>query len=153
MSEQEIDPVQLRSLQFIAGGMGMGVALLSGVVVFLYFKGGRAVTPEALRVINHLTALAMGATVVAIVASEILWKSVAKQGPGSVTAAFIARSACREGAALLGCVTALLGAMNGVLRAYPAYWADMAPAALFWGYLYLHWPSAENLKNELSQIL
>jgi hypothetical protein len=149
--EQEIDPVQLRTLQVIAGAMGAGVALLSGVIVFLYFKNQRQVTPEALRSLNHLTAMAMGTTVTAIVASELLWKSVLKQGPGSVTSAFIARSACREGAALLGCVTALIGAMNGVLRAYPAYWVNMAPAVLFWSYLYLHWPSGENLKNELSQ--
>ena len=54
---------------------------------------------------------------------------------------------------MLGGVAALLAASAGVLRIYPAYWAALAPAALFWSYLYAHWPSDANLKEELSRDL
>lgn len=149
---RELDPAQARSLQVIAFAMGMGILLLVGVVAFTYFQNARAATPEGLRLINALTMATMAATVGAAVLSEALWKLLLRRPgdfPKSLQAAFLARSACREGAALVGCVTALLAAMNGVLRAYPAYWADLVPAALFWSFLYVHWPSAENLKVEL----
>lgn len=149
---RELDPAQVRSLQVIAFAMGMGVLLLVGVVAFTYFQNARAATPEGLRLINALTMATMAATVGAVALSETLWKLLLRR-PGdfskSLQAAFLARAACREGAALVGCVTALLAGMNGVLRAYPAYWADLAPAVLFWSFLYVHRPSAENLTIEL----
>ncbi|MDE2142443.1 MAG: hypothetical protein KGJ84_08545 [Elusimicrobia bacterium] len=153
-----VDPAVSAQLKIIAGAMGMGIALLCLVIAFLFLQNDHVATPEGLRLINLLTGMAMAGTVVAIMASEILWKSVLSRGTGgaagrTVVGAFIARSACREGAALLGCVTALLAAMNGVLRAHPAYWVDMAPAVLFWSYLYVHWPSATNLKAEIDQIV
>jgi hypothetical protein len=100
----------------------------------------------------------MAASLAAIVASEIAWKQLLA---GATTAdvnaktqtAFILRAAMREGAALAGTVTFFLACQDGVLRAYPAYWVDLAPAALFWSFLYLHWPSLQNLKTELTQIL
>lgn len=152
MSES-VDPAVAAQLKIIAAAMGLGVALLCLVIAGLFLQNDRVATPEGLRLINLLTGMAMAGTVVAILASEILWKSIMARGGGkAVVAAFVARSACREGAALLGCVTALLGAMNGVLRTHPAYWADLAPAVLFWSYLYVHWPSAANLNAEIDVI-
>lgn len=154
MSE-DIDPLVARSLQVIAFAMGLGVFLLAGVIVFTYFQNARAATPDGLRLINAMTMVTMGVTAAAVVLSEVLWKTLLRR-PGEfgrrLNAAFLARAACREGAALIGCVTALLAAMNGTLRSYPAYWADLAPAALFWSFLYVHRPSAENLKAELSDL-
>lgn len=152
----DFDPALPRTLQVLSAAMGLGVALLAGIVVFTHFTSARPATPEALRAVNVFTAVAMGAAVVSIVLSEILWRLLLKRGGAgpverTVTGAFVVRLACREGAALIGCVAALLAAMSGVLRAYPAYWANLAPAALFWSHLYLHWPTAENLKSELSE--
>lgn len=157
MSE-DFDPALPGTLKVISAAMGLGIALLAGIVVFTYATNARPATPEALRAVNVFTAVAMGVTLAAIILSEILWRALLQRaGEGAftrkLTGAFIARMACREGAALLGCVAALLAAMSGVLRAYPAYWANLAPAALFWSYLYLHWPTAENLKSEISQSL
>ena len=150
MNEKEISPAQAQSLQIIAAAMGLGIFLLCGVVVFNFFTSAKAPTPEMLRMVNLLTGVTMAVTAATIVVSEILWKVLLKPGPSALSGAFIARTACREGGALLGCVTALIAAMSGVLRVYPAYWANLAPAALFWSYLYLHWPSVANLQNELS---
>lgn len=157
MSE-DFDPALPGRLKVISAAMGLGIALLAGIVVFTHFTNARPATPEALRTVNVFTAVTMGVALAAIVASEVLWNALLKRaGAGDfaqrLTGAFIARMACREGAALVGCVAALLAAMSGVLRAYPAYWANLAPAALFWSYLYLHWPTAENLKAEISEVL
>jgi hypothetical protein len=70
-----------------------------------------------------------------------------------VTAAFIIRAAMREGAALLGLVVAFLCAQQGVLRLYPAYWANAAPFVLFLVFAKMHWPTAENLAAEAAEIL
>lgn len=157
MSE-DFDPALPGRLKVISAAMGLGIALLAGIVAFTYVTNARPATSEALRTVNVFTAVTMGAALAAIVLSEVLWNALLKRaGAGGfaqrLTGAFIARMAYREGAALLGCVTALLAAMSGVLRAYPAYWADLAPAVLFWSYLYLHWPTAENLRAEVSQSL
>jgi hypothetical protein len=150
-----VDPLAARRLQVIAFAMGLGILLLAGVVVFVYFQNARLPTPEGLRLINALTMATMAATAAAAVLSEILWKSLLRRSgelPARLNGAFLARAACREGAAMAGCVTALLAATNGVLRAYPAYWAVLAPAFLFWSFLYVHWPSAANLSGELAEL-
>lgn len=154
MSE-DFDPALPGTLKVISAAMGLGIALLAGIVVFTHVTNARPATPEALRTVNVFTALTMGAALAAIILSEIAWKVLLRRAAAGafaqkIAGAFIARMACREGAALLGCVTALLAAMSGVLRAYPAYWANLAPAVLFWSYLYLHWPTAENLKSEIA---
>jgi hypothetical protein len=151
-----IDPAASQQMKVIAGAMGMGVAMLWVMILFFYFQNARAASPENVRFINMMTAFAMGGTVAAIVASEAMWKSLLSQAAPeeagkAFTSAFIVRSACREGAAMMGSVTALLAALNGVLRANPAYWINAAPTVLFFSYLYVHWPSVENMEAELSQ--
>jgi hypothetical protein len=139
--------------------MGNGIALLTAISLFLYWRSnGAAPTPQSLKVVNTMTILSMAASFAAIVASEFAWKKMligAVEGNvnSKTQTAFIVRAALREGAALAGAVTLLLACQDGVLRAYPAYWVDLVPAALFWSFLYLHWPSFENLKVELAEIL
>jgi hypothetical protein len=148
-----------RTLRVISLAMGNGIALLIALIVFLYMRSAAAVpTPQALKLINTLTILSMAYSVGAIVVSEILWKKMIGEATASdvnakTQSAYILRAAMREGAALLGGVTLLLAGQNGVLRAYPAYWVDLAPAALFWSFLYLHWPTLENLKTELNEVV
>ena len=148
-----------RYLRVIAFAMGNGIALATVFSLFFYARSAAAApTPQSLKLINRLTVLSMAASFAAIVVSEIVWKKMlAGAAAGDVNAktrtAFVVRSALREGAALAGTATFFLACLNGVLRAYPAYWVDLAPAALFWSFLYLHWPSLENLKEELSEIL
>ena len=154
-----LDEGMAKTLSVIAFAMGNGVALLTAVTLFLYFRSSAAVpTPQSLKLINMLTMLSAAGSFAAIVASEIAWKkmltgAVAADVNAKTQTAFIIRAAMREGAALMGSVTLFLACQDGVLRAYPAYWVDLAPAALFWTFLYLHWPSLENLKAELSQTL
>jgi len=156
---ERIKPETARTLRTLAFAMGAGIAMLVLVVGFLYARSTPpAPTPQSLRVVNMLTVLAMGGALVAIAASEILWKQTLAKVAGdkideAVSPAFILRSAVREGAALLGGVAALLAEQSGVLRAYPAYWATLAPAVLFWSYLFIHWPSDENLKSEVAASL
>lgn len=154
---EPIDPAVPRTLQVISLAMGLGIALLCGFVAVTHFRAAHPASPESVRLVNVFTAAAMGLTVAMIVVSEVLWKLLltkrgAKPLSQAVIGAFIVRLACREGAALAGCVAALLAAMGGVLRAYPAYWANLAPAVLFWSYLFLHWPTAENLAAELADV-
>ena len=147
-----------RTLRVIAFAMGNGIALLTAIAVFFYWRSNAAApTPQSLKLINSLTIFTAAAALAAIVSSEFVWKTmILGATPANVNAtvqsAFIVRAALREGAALAGCVTLLLASQDGVLRAYPAYWVDLVPAALFWSFLYLHWPSLENLKAELAQV-
>jgi hypothetical protein len=151
-----LDGRMAQVLRTIAFAMGLGVALLAAVSFFLYARSGAAVpTTQSLKVVNTMTIFSMAAAVAAIFASEIVWKKMLSGATaGDVNArtqvAFIVRTALREAAALAGTVTFFLACQDGVLRAYPAYWVDLAPAALFWSFLYLHWPSLENLKAEIS---
>ena len=154
-----LDDGMARILRTIAFAMGMGIALLTAISVFLYSRSGAAVpTPQSLKFINMMTIVSMAASVAVIFVSEIAWrKMLAGASAADVNArtqtAFVVRAAMREGAALAGTVTFFLACQDGVLRAYPAYWVDLVPAGLFWSFLYLHWPSLENLKTELAQIL
>ena len=141
---------QLRVISFVMGGW---IALLTAAPVFYYLRPTAAPTLQALKLVNTLTIFSMGASFAAIVASEIIWKKMLAGAAASdvnakVRAAFSMRLSLRLQAALVGAVTIYLACRNGVLRAYPAYWVDLAPAGMFWSFLYLHWPSLENLKAE-----
>ena len=148
-----------RTLRVISFAMGNGIALLTAISIFFYWRtSGAAPTPQSLKLINNLTIFSAAAAFAAIVVSELVWKKMLSGASledvnAKTQTAFILRSALRESAALVGGVTLLLACQDGVLRAYPAYWVDLAPAALFWSFLYLHWPSLENLKTELGEIL
>jgi len=146
-------------LRVIAGAMAAGLALLAAMVFYFHMKVvDRLPTTESLRTINLLTTVTMLFTLIAVFVSELVWRTrvrvaTAENLVASAQSAYIARSAAREGAALLGLVVALLAAQGGVLRLYPAYWANLAPAVLFGTYLWAHWPSEANLKAELKEVL
>jgi hypothetical protein len=148
-----------RTIRTIAFAMANGIAMLIAVSLFFYARSTTVVpTPASLKFINMMTIVSMAASVSVIFASEIAWRkmlagAVAADVNAKTQTAFIVRACMREGAALIGSVTLFLACQDGVLRAYPAYWVDLVPAGLFWSFLYLHWPSLENLKTELSQIL
>ncbi len=143
----------------VALAMAVGLLAFAAVDVLIYVRAvDRSPTPESLRTINLLTTIAMAYTVGGIFLSELMWRAKLRAASPetlveSVTAAFILRTALREGAALLGVAVVLLAAQGGILRLYPAYWADFAPAALFGTYLWAHWPTAANLKQELAEVL
>jgi len=155
---EALDDGMARTLRFLAVAMGLGIALIALVSVVFYARSAEAVpTPRSLQLINLLTIVSAGYALATIVASELLWKkmiagAVAADVNMKVQKAFIVRSVTREGGALLGAVTFFIACQNGVLRAYPAYWIDLVPAALFWSFLYVHWPSLENLKAEVGGI-
>jgi hypothetical protein len=133
--------------------MAAGIVLLAGLVAWTNATGDKIAAPENVRLINLLTTVAMGAALAMIAVSEFLWRRMIRAAapetlPAAVQSAFIIRLACREGAGLLGLTVAYLAALNGTLRAYPAYWVDAAPAALFVGFVALHWPTPEKLEAE-----
>lgn len=147
-----------RTLRLLSFAMGLGIAFLVLISIVFYTRSSAVVpTPAAVKMINMLTVISMGYALATIVVSEIVWK---KMLAGAAAAdvnmktqkAFIVRAATREGGALLGGISFFIACQNGVLRAYPAYWIDLAPAALFWSFLYFHWPSLENLKAEVGEI-
>lgn len=140
-------------MKAIASAMAGGLTLMAGLIVWFYMgSAGKAPQAAQVQAVNTLTIAAMVMAASAIVASEILWRLLLRRASGEpaarVQTAFIVRLACREGAALLGMTAAYIAARGGVLRAYPAYWVNMAPYALFLSFLALHWPSAERLAAE-----
>ncbi|MBI3564348.1 MAG: hypothetical protein HY079_04040 [Elusimicrobia bacterium] len=158
MSAPALSPKTSRTLCLIGGAMGLGVAALAAVIAVLHLRCARTPTPDEVRLINLMTGAAMVAALLAIVASEVVWKAQLKGADAAnadarVTTAFIVRTALREGSAMFGLVVGLLAALNGTLGVYPAYWVALAPAALFLGYLAMHWPSPENLQAELDAAL
>lgn len=133
-------------IKVIACAMAAGLTLVVGLVAWRHQSAaGTVPTANQLRSLNFLTTIAMASAIIAIAASEILWRRVLRGARGPVSArapaAFLARLACREGAALPGLTVAYIAAEGGVLRAYPAYWANLAPYALFLVFLATHRPS------------
>lgn len=153
-----VSPAAARTLTVIASAMGGGLAMMAGLVFWSYLSAAAKVpTANEVKSINALTAVAMVAALLLIIASEFLWRFSLRRTPGEfsarVQAAFIARLACREGAGLLGMTVAYIAALSGVLRLYPAYWVNLAPFALFLAFLAAHWPSAEKLTAEARGVL
>jgi hypothetical protein len=134
------------------------LCVFAAVVVYFHVKSAGVVpAPEQVRTDNALTMVAMAAGAALIVASEAVWRASLRASPGplshQILNAFVARAAMRECAALLGLVVAFLCARNGVLRLYPAYWANVAPFGLFLVFAKMHWPTAENLAAEAADVL
>lgn len=153
-----VSPAAARQLRIISFAMGAGLALMAGLVVWSYVNAAAKVpTPREVQSINSLTTVMMIVALAAIVASEYAWRALLRRTPGTLSArvqtAFIVRLACREGAGLLGMTVAYVAALSGILRAYPAYWVNLAPFALFVGFLAAHWPSAEKLAAEAREVL
>ncbi|MBI2787732.1 MAG: hypothetical protein HYX59_03525 [Elusimicrobia bacterium] len=153
-----VPPATARQLRIIAGAMAAGLTAFAAVVVWFYAaSAGQVPDPKSVQVINSMTTTAMILALGLIVASEFAWRSVLRQPAGSLGArvqtAFIVRLAMREGAGLLGLVVAFLAARGGVLRAYPAYWAGLAPYGLFLAFLAAHWPTEERLGAEAREVL
>lgn len=155
-SEGVPEPVA-QTLRIISFAMAAGLTAMAGLVAWTYFNyKGEAPTPDRVRLINILTTVAMAVTLSAIAASEVLWRRMLKKRTGAlsgaVQTAFIVRLALREGPGLLGLTAAYLAAANGTLKAYPAYWVNAVPYALFLTFLAAHWPTAERLASEAREI-
>lgn len=146
-----------QTLRVISSAMALGLTAMAGLVAWTHFNyAGEAPAPERVRFINTMTTVAMGATLAAVVSSELLWRSLLRgEGAlsGRVQVAFIARLAAREGAGLLGLTVGYLAAANGTLKAFPAYWVNLAPFGLFLGFLAAHWPTGERLACEAKDVL
>ncbi len=160
MSEDEggVSPAGAKQLQIIAGAMVSGLVLMAGLVVWSCFRAEpKAPEPRDVYLINSLTALMMVIGLVSIVMSEIVWRSILKKSGDTLAArihtGFIIRMACREGASLGGMTAAYIATLNGVLRAYPAYWVNLAPFGLFLIFLATHWPTEEKLNAEAREIV
>lgn len=146
-----------QTLRIICLAMAAGLTAMAGLVAWTYFNHkGEPPTPERVRLINTLTTVAMAWTLIGIVVSEVMWRKLLKSTPGALGAkiqtAFVVRLAAREGAGLLGLTVAYLAAANGTLKAYPAYWVNLAPFVLFLGFLAAHWPTAGRLAAEAREI-
>jgi hypothetical protein len=159
LSAPEAVPEEIAAhLRVILFAMAAGLCLLAAMIVFFYARSA-GVVPDAahVRLDNTITMVAMAFAAATIVVSEAVWRGVLRGAKGPlaqrVETAFLVRAALREGAALLGLVAALLCALSGVLRLYPAYWANFAPFGLFLVFAKLHWPTAENLAAETGEIL
>jgi hypothetical protein len=142
-------------MRIILGAMAYGVVLYFGIVVFLSLRAaGRTPDAAIVGLVNSLTIVTMACAVAAVVASEFFWRKMIRAAAADfdrkVAGAFILRSALREIPALLGLTALLLSAVNGVLRVFPAYWVNAAPAGLFIFFAVAHWPSPEALAAELN---
>lgn len=154
-----IDEGTARTLRAVSGAMGAGILMMGAVV--LYFHLGAKAPPETgdVKLINAFTTAVMAWCAGAIFLSEYLWKRQLRavdnpaHAPSAVQTAFIVRLALRDGAAFLGLVACMLAGMKGVLKAYPAYWVNAAPAALFLFFLSVSWPSREGLRRQVLDAL
>jgi uncharacterized protein YacL len=159
VSEVETIPEDTaRALRLILFAMAAGLCLLAAVIGFFYARSSGVVPGAArVRIENAMTMIAMAVAASLIVVSEAVWRGVLRGTKGAlaqrVQTAFIVRAALREGAALFGLVVALLCAQSGLLRLYPAYWANFAPFGLFLVFARLHWPTVESLAAEAAEIL
>lgn len=145
-----------RSLRLIAGAMGASVAALAGVAAWVALSpGAEPPSPGDVRLVNGLTTAVMGWTLAAVIAGEVLWRRALRRvenpahADSAVRAGFILRVALREGPAALGLAAVALAGREGVLRAYPAYWVNAVPAALFLGFLAARWPALDALRAEI----
>lgn len=154
MSAREpIAPEVGRILRTITGAMAAGIALCAVVIVVLHARSTASPDPGAVRLVNVMTTVAMGGALAGIIVSEALWRVLLRrEGPlgARVQSAFIARLAAREAAAFFGLVAGILAANGGVLRVYPAYWANLVPAGLFFVFVATHWPSDAALADEVA---
>ena len=156
MSGDSVSPETSHALRVLSFAMGSGLAIFAGIVWF--YAGHDAAIPDAgvAHRVNTMTRTAMILALALIVASEFVWRTLIK-AEGSldsrVRTAFIVRLSMREGAALLGLAVAFLAARSGVLRLYPAYWANLAPFGLFLIFLYAHWPTPQKLEAEARVLL
>lgn len=154
-----IDERTPRTLQVIATSMALGVLVLSAVALYFRLGSAEPPAPADVKLINAFTTAVMAWCAGAIVFSESLWKRQLRaatnpaHAPAIVRTAFIVRLALREGAALLGLVACMLAAMKGVLKPYPAYWVNAAPAVLFLFFLAANWPSREGLRRQVLDAL
>lgn len=152
-----IDDAASRLLKTISAAMAAGLAIIGGLVLWSYLRSaGTVPSPVDVRSINVLTTVAMVFALAATIASELAWRGGVRKSAGTsagVRTAFIVRLCCREAAALLGMTVAFLAAVDGVLRAYPAYWVNLAPFALFLIFLASHWPTDARLEAEVNEIL
>ena len=156
--EDGVAPATARTLTVIAFAMVGGLTVMAGLVVWSYLSTvAKVPTANEVRSINALTTIMMVFALIAIVVSEVAWRAVLKRSTGELSArvqsAYIVRLACREVAGLLGMTVAYVAALNGVLRVYPAYWVNLAPYALFLGFLATHWPTPGKLADEAREIL
>ncbi len=148
-----------RSLRVISGAMGAGIGGFAALVLWSYANGDTVVLPNSARLINILTMVTMAWSLAGILAGEFMWRRAVRaiarpaDADAGVQTAFVIRLALREGTALLGLVACFLAAQNGVLRAFPAYWVNAAPAALFLFFLYAQWPSLDNLRSQVRDAL
>lgn len=154
-----VDERTPRVLQVIAASMAFGVLVMLGLTLYFRAVAADAPDPAQVRFINAFTMAVMVWCAGAIFFSEFIWRRNlrAVENPahvsGMVQTAYIVRLALREGAALLGMIVCLLAAMKGVLKAYPAYWVNAAPAALFLFFLAVNWPSREGLRRQVLDAL
>lgn len=147
-----------RALRVVAASMAWGLCMFAGVVVWFHLRSeGKAPAPEQVRGVNLLTTFAMAGAVGTILGSEILWRRLLRAPGGTLDerarSAFIARLALREGGAIFGLAVAVLAALSGTLRAYPAYWANLVPAGLFLVFIAARWPSDERLDAQVREVL
>lgn len=147
-----------QQLKIIAGAMGGGLTMMAVFVFWSYLSAAASVpTSHDVKFINTSTTVAMVAALLLIIASEVGWRFMLRESSGALSGrvhvAFIVRLACREGTGLLGLTIAYFAALNGVLRVYPAYWVNLAPFAVFLGFLATHWPSVEKLTDEARDVL
>jgi len=147
-----IDDAAARQLKALSLAMAGGLMIVAGLVFWAHVNAADAPTPIELKSINVFTTVAMVFALAATIASELAWRGAVRKTAG-VRTAFIVRLCCREAAALLGLTVAYLAAGDGVLRAYPAYWVNLAPFGLFLIFLASHWPTAARLESEARSIL
>lgn len=152
-----IEPETSRLLKMISSAMAAGLAIVAGLVLWSYVRSvGTVPAPVDVKSINVFTTVAMVFALAATIASELAWRGGVRKSTGTsagVRMAFIVRICCREAAALLGMTVAFLAGADGVLRAYPAYWVNLAPFALFLIFLASHWPTVARLEAETQEIL
>lgn len=148
-----------RALRPVTGGMAAGIVGFAAFVAWSYAGGGTVEQPNAARFINIMTMAAMAWSLAGIMAAEFMWRRTVRaierpaDADASVQTAYILRLALREGGALLGLVVCFLACGNGVLRAYPAYWVNAAPAVLFLFFVYVRWPTLENLRAQVREAM
>lgn len=129
-------PGAVQTLRLIHLAMGGSIAMFAGIALYLYFTTAQKAPAPGDETFMRAFSMAVAVFGAGLwIASGFAYGSKLR-GPGGflarVQAAEVVRLAMREGAAFLGLIGCMQGAMNGMLAAQPLYWLNGLPAFAFW---------------------
>lgn len=166
--QQAMTPAIVKSYQVFYFANALGVLIFFFVVLFLFLGSfSNPTTPgstEPERYIVMLTVLHLAVAAVAYLAATFVYRKIlgrafsveqrsasAEAVLSSMRLAGIVRLAIMEWAAFFGLVVLVVATQQWVLQQEPQYWVNLLSTALFFGFVFLTFPTRSRLE-EVSRV-